>query len=396
MLTPEGTGSSSDSVAVQSAYPNSSSEDDSMKDPDPLQEAIIARIRWFYDNGMPLFTKSQIADVGRQKYNFEKGHIQGDLLFIEGINGDRVGVSIYGENNNYDESIWETATPRIIYRSIQEMTEWYGEGRAFDARTAFLPLGIRWEHLEDPGSSSGYESEEVFRPRPLPPEATPKNIAKIERKFNQKKRTWEATRLYRTMQQNITNNPEFAAVRKVIRIGLGALEHGKHSDDTQDTIDSSFAQYALLLTVRELIARQARTESILCYAQDPALSPVDVAALTAVGITVLDDPGALLEIDERSFVISIAPEIPVKQIVTDIARPIGMIWDVDDDPGTPWTFDPPSAKSDEMLNDEYFVLTFGYYGPFSGATMYLRKSKSDSDEELEWDVRRCHIDEDIE
>jgi hypothetical protein len=53
---------------------------------------------------------------------------------------------------------------------------------------------------------------------------------------------------------------------------------------------------------------------------------------------VLDDPRAFLEVDETTILICIGSDIPVHQIVADIARPAIMIWDepVDEDPEIPW------------------------------------------------------------
>ncbi|KAJ7757863.1 hypothetical protein B0H14DRAFT_3896135, partial [Mycena olivaceomarginata] len=65
------------------------------------------------------------------------------------------------------------------------------------------------------------------------------------------------------------------------------------------------------------------------------------------GITVLDNPRGFLQLDESSIVISIAPNIPVKQIVTDLAHPAVIIWNsISGDPiysTAQWT-DPESPR----------------------------------------------------
>jgi hypothetical protein len=48
--------------------------------------------------------------------------------------------------------------------------------------------------------------------------------------------------------------------------------------------------------------------------------------LAEFGFTVLDDPRALLEVGNRSVVVSFAPDSPLRQIVADIARPAALIW----------------------------------------------------------------------
>jgi hypothetical protein len=101
-----------------------------------------------------------------------------------------------------------------------------------------------------------------------------------------------------------------------------------------DTAMRPVAQHILALAVRDFLAsHDARGRpgegvcGIKCYAQDPIYTPIDEQVLGEAGFDVVDDPKAFLEVDESSVVIAIAPDIPVRQIVADIARPAMMIWD---------------------------------------------------------------------
>lgn len=40
----------------------------------------------------------------------------------------------------------------------------------------------------------------------------------------------------------------------------------------------------------------------------------------------IEDPRGWLEVDEHSILLSIAPNVPVKEIIADIARPAAIIW----------------------------------------------------------------------
>jgi hypothetical protein len=53
---------------------------------------------------------------------------------------------------------------------------------------------------------------------------------------------------------------------------------------------------------------------------------VDREVLTDIGFEMIDDPRGWLEIDERSVVLSVAPNVPVKEIIADTARPAVVIW----------------------------------------------------------------------
>lgn len=109
---------------------------------------------------------------------------------------------------------------------------------------------------------------------------------------------------------------------------------------------TSMAQHVLVLMLRDFLAtaqHEASTHGdgaaeIKCYAQDPIYTPADEKVLYEAGITVIDDPRAFLEIDDSSVVISCCPDIPVRQIVADLARPALIIWTktlVEDGDGSP-------------------------------------------------------------
>ncbi|KAI9166399.1 hypothetical protein HJFPF1_02500 [Paramyrothecium foliicola] len=92
--------------------------------------------------------------------------------------------------------------------------------------------------------------------------------------------------------------------------------------------ETSALQHVLALYLREFLsARSKGTQTIACFAQDPIYTKEDRKVLANAGMTVLDDPRGLLEIDETSVVLAIASNIPTRQIVADIARPALIVWD---------------------------------------------------------------------
>ena len=88
------------------------------------------------------------------------------------------------------------------------------------------------------------------------------------------------------------------------------------------------------MTLRDVLGKKGNPDRIICYAQDPAYTETYKSVLEGSGITVLDDPKAFLEVDDSTVVISCAAELPVKQIISDLAQPAIMIWDgiYDDEP----------------------------------------------------------------
>ena len=86
------------------------------------------------------------------------------------------------------------------------------------------------------------------------------------------------------------------------------------------------SQHGLLLTLKEWLQQRNPKEEIPCYAQDPIYNSMDKQILGEAGGEVIDDPRGWLEVDEQSMMISVAPNVPVKEIITDIARPAVIIW----------------------------------------------------------------------
>lgn len=105
-------------------------------------------------------------------------------------------------------------------------------------------------------------------------------------------------------------------------------------------------QRALLLTLRDVLEKATQDSyhcclssiyPIACYVQDPAYTKVDQAVLAKHGITTLGDPKGILEVDDSTAILSCSPDIPVKQIVSDLANPAIMMVDrvLDYDPTGP-------------------------------------------------------------
>jgi hypothetical protein len=83
----------------------------------------------------------------------------------------------------------------------------------------------------------------------------------------------------------------------------------------------------MLTLYNALRKTQEGMHSIICYAQDPAYTTNDKVILGELGITVLDDPGAFLKVDNSTIVISCAPEVPIKQIISELAHPVAILCD---------------------------------------------------------------------
>jgi hypothetical protein len=91
----------------------------------------------------------------------------------------------------------------------------------------------------------------------------------------------------------------------------------------------SMYQHALLLTVCKLLNYKqydVSPSSILASAQDPAYGPIDAVVLAESGVSLLENPDGFLRTDDSTLVLSFAPDVPIKQIVTELSRPAAMLW----------------------------------------------------------------------
>jgi hypothetical protein len=154
------------------------------------------------------------------------------------------------------------------------------------------------------------------------------DYATVRLRFEQAKRSLEASEHFAQIKSALTSVAVPPGIDKIVALACSTMTW---ADD--DSAMPSMAQHTLALTVRDLLASSNAmglhgegARGIKCYAQDPIYTSVDKQVLDGAGFTVIDDPRAFLEIDKASVVISIAPDIPVRQIVADIARPAIMIW----------------------------------------------------------------------
>lgn len=113
-------------------------------------------------------------------------------------------------------------------------------------------------------------------------------------------------------------------VTKIIAFACGGMAF----NDEEPHAARSAYQHALILTLRDVLTElQTPSDPIKCYAQDPVYCEVDRRVLGSCGICTLEHPQGFLEVDDSTAVLSFAANIPVRQVVAEIARPAMMIWD---------------------------------------------------------------------
>jgi hypothetical protein len=114
--------------------------------------------------------------------------------------------------------------------------------------------------------------------------------------------------------------PSHSCIDNIVCFGLGPLAGIDGRDTTR-----SLTQHAAAKTIAKALSEFCGS-SISCYAQDPAYTDVDEKVLRSIGITPLNDPKGFLQVGRNTLVLSVNPNVPVKQIIADVQRPVAMLW----------------------------------------------------------------------
>lgn len=151
----------------------------------------------------------------------------------------------------------------------------------------------------------------------------PQPLEKLEEYFQTNRKAWEESEQFDKLK-SILITEETPEIRKVIGFGCGEMI--VPNGDGPRCHRPSF-QHALILSLRDILRdKLGASDKIDCYAQDPAYTASDKTVLEGSGINILENPEGFLEVDDSSVVFSCSPNVPVKQIVSEVSRPAIMIW----------------------------------------------------------------------
>ena len=178
---------------------------------------------------------------------------------------------------------------------------------------------------------------------------------------------------------------------KIVAFALGEMCQEVNSDMLRGVQEGAAFQHAMILSLRDALSRP-NSENIACYAQDPAYSEVDKTLLRDYDIKAVDDPEGFLQVDNSSAVISCSPDVPIREIIADIACPALIIWNKIKDIATqPMRYsdvtkeflallmfrstDPVSRRVREMIETQYYRMEFpGDEKHFGELAVYARRS----------------------
>lgn len=162
------------------------------------------------------------------------------------------------------------------------------------------------------------DTQELILPWPAAPRET------VAESFRRQIQLWKENDMSSRLLEVLETSAAKHGITKVIGLSLGSFSLCTQGEDNK--VDGHSArQHALLLTLRDWLLRHK--EAFPCYVQDPVYNSTDESILKTYGVEIIEDPQAWLEMDHNTIVISVASNVPVKEIVADIARPAVVIWE---------------------------------------------------------------------
>ncbi|KUI60303.1 hypothetical protein VP1G_07521 [Cytospora mali] len=356
---------------------------------------VAGTVRELYTNGIPFFTRSAIRalvrqiDCATQLYQDEGASaINGQKFTIQAVDGKTVELDVqigntlpYSSTNQFIIGLVRE-DPFLSYHTYQRLATCYQDPPSFSPRLAYCSLRILYHaRLRD-----------LVTSQVVPPYKY-KALEDVQEAFDAGVKTWGNSEDWRRLKSALAAVSLSKPITKIIAFACSTMSI---SDDSGSK--RSILQHALMLTLRGFLQEKGVPGvEVQCYAQDPQYTEIDAAVLKRAGITVMRDPRCFLEVDESSVVLSVAPDIPVRQIVADLARPAILIWDrvkCEDKtlriwstriPGRTWgnieelegiLGDPDSPRLREMIRDEYIEVKELDEESFGQVSIYIRRQQA--------------------
>ena len=289
-------------------------------------QALWGPINAIYDSGTPFFTKTAIGSLVRQIDESGMQRVQTEPLSLKisiaGIDGKIVDIPLqlgvkHPQPLHYppweDNSVLMDAMLSINFRPPDLLTSIASNYLSeFDRHKAFLTITVNVSTIPV-----------VLATGELPPDPSILPAPETRATLQRQKAEWDASAACRNLMATLQGLADAGRLPHVDKVVAFAC----HRPSIAERAERVATEHALVLSIRDFFARRDPTTTVWCCAQDPLYEDVDREALGELGMTVLDNPRGFLEVDESTVVYSLAPEVAVRQIVADIARPALMIWD---------------------------------------------------------------------
>ncbi|KAE9367475.1 hypothetical protein N431DRAFT_561440 [Stipitochalara longipes BDJ] len=350
-------------------------EEEDKKRREALGLEKLSKIKEMYAGGVPFFTKDSIREVHQQLLKAKTG----DKVWVLDLDGAKSDFTInigkvFHEPDSETEDIQTHA--HIHYQSLQALL--WKTDELDDVDFCTMPIYHRL-HTRNKITKEfcGNSTERPDLPR-----------EEAEEFFRNSCEEWEASEPCKQLRSILESTKIPVGITKIVAFACSTFSCIFPKPYYSRGGARPATQHALILTLLDILSKKndGVARNITCYAQDPIYSSLDKEILQQSGIQILDDPVGFLEVDESTVVLSFCPNVCVRQVVCDIARPAMMIWDsirwnedeMSEELGR--RTDPDSPRLKKMIQDDYdeFKMPDGERTFFAtnsaNAGIYVRKT----------------------
>jgi hypothetical protein len=147
-------------------------------------------------------------------------------------------------------------------------------------------------------------------------------IGDIQKEHNLYREAWISSSSCADLRNQVLSVEDHVPIRKIVCFGLGGF-----SARDKEFRARSHVQTAAIKTIASALTKhpEANDYDIPCYSQDPDYTDPDIELLKRLGVIPLQDPRGFIEVDENTLVYTVAPDVPVRQIVADLQWPAALI-----------------------------------------------------------------------
>ncbi|KAJ6442089.1 hypothetical protein O9K51_05641 [Purpureocillium lavendulum] len=330
------------------------------------QRQLAIRAQEMYDEGRPLFTREMIADAQRQIDQLQAGTMPpGKTLSVIGMDGVRYD----NPRREIDLRKEPDHVPVMTFTSINSLTDLSGRVYPCYGSDGVVPINI---------ATASSDSSYVERVEKVTADQVAAALDAVIDSFSGRE-TWRSVK-------SIFDGADLSRLEidKIVAFGLGVPAR----EALPGVADRpSCMQHALLLALAALLEEKTGRR-VRRIAQEPEYFDSCKQVLRARDVEVAEPETGFLLVDEKTLVLTVACNVPVMQIVTELARPAGMIWARvepdekprqwwrDEDGGwiSPHITDPSSPRVRELVKGyTEYTLTPIATAELCGSAVYLRK-----------------------
>ncbi|RAL13433.1 uncharacterized protein BO97DRAFT_413415 [Aspergillus homomorphus CBS 101889] len=260
----------------------------------------------FDQEGEPFFTKEFLREMQAQ---LARPLQSGERYTSIGVDGTPVEFEpAFGQVSNHMEFQYVNGPVRLVYVPWNILiTQACSESSLNPASYCrVLPMHVK-QYLY-PGTG------EIMQLPPINPEII---LDLLEEAIND----WETSNAWTTVKETLIAVRSRHTIDNLVAFSCGSI-FGEFA---------AGIQHAMLLLIMNLFGVGGGDglceELLACSVQDPNYKEWDKETLMALDMKVVDDPQGFLDVEDESIVFTCASDVPVKEIVLEIARPAIIIWE---------------------------------------------------------------------